>query len=120
MLLTTNLGMPLMEGATSAMDANHYTVATPRLVERIVKQLAERVTDAKVETWPFQHFYVENVFPDDIYQQIVTNLPAKPNYLPFNAKRWKNSQGESTRDCLCLTEGDLGRIDDVRRHSGRM
>jgi len=87
----------------------------PELVDRIVKQLVERVTEARVETWPFQHFYVENIFPDEIYQQIVANLPAKASYLPFNVKRWKNDQGESTRDRLCLTEGELDRIDDVRR-----
>jgi hypothetical protein len=105
------------------MDAQQHGVAhethsdrqAPGLVDRIVKQLVERVTDATVEAWPFQHFYMTNIFPDDIYQQIIANLPAKACYLPFNAKRWKNSQGESTRDRLCLTEGELGRIDNCRR-----
>jgi hypothetical protein len=105
------------------MDADHHAAAhaaqslspAPGLLDRIVKQLVERVQDARVETWPFQHLYVEDIFPDDIYQQIVANLPAKASYLPFNAKRWKNSQGQSTRDRLCLTEGELGRIDNARR-----
>jgi len=95
--------------------ATHSLRQAPGSVESIVKQLVERVTDAKVETWPFQHFYMMNVFPDDIYEQIIANLPAKASYLPFNAKRWKNGQGESTRDRLCLTEGELGRIDNSRR-----
>jgi len=104
------------------MDADHHAVhaaqslsPAPGLVDRIAMQLVERVQEARVETWPFQHFYVENVFPDDIYQQIVTNLPVKASYLPFNAKRWKNRHGESTRDRLCLSEGELGRIDTARR-----
>ena len=105
------------------MDADQHAIAhatqslrqAPGSVERVVKHLVERVTDAKLETWPFQHFYVTNIFPDDIYEQIIANLPAKASYLPFNAKRWKNSQGESTRDRLCLTEGELGRIDNTRR-----
>jgi hypothetical protein len=106
-----------------AMDAQQHEVVhvthadhqAPGLVDRIVKQLVERVTDARVEVWPFQHFYMTNIFPDDIYAQIVANLPGKACYLPLNAKRWKNSQGESTRDRLCLTEGELGRIDSSRR-----
>jgi len=105
------------------MDADQRAVApatnslrqAPGLVDRIVTQLVERVTNARVETWPFQHFYMMNVFPEDIYEQIIANLPSKACYLPFNAKRWKNSQGESTRDRLCLTEGELGRIDNSRR-----
>jgi hypothetical protein len=105
------------------MDADQHGVAhathslgqAPGWVDRIVAQLVERVTEARVETWPFQHFYMTNTFPDDVYEQIIANLPAKTCYLPFNAKRWKNSQGESTRDRLCLTEGELGRIDNSRR-----
>src|SRR5262245_30478295 len=119
----TDLGIPLMRGTTTAMDAAQHGVVpaaqslpqAPGGVDRIVKKLVERVTEARVETWPFQHFYVENIFPDDIYEQIVANLPAKDSFLPFNAKRWKNSQGEPTRDHLCLTEDELGRIDDLRR-----
>ena len=95
--------------------ANQSCRQAPGLVDRIVKQLVGRVTEARVETWPFQHFYMEKIFPDDIYQQVVAKLPAKASYLPFNAKRWKNSRGEPTRVCLCLTEGDIGRIDDARR-----
>src|SRR5215475_6206252 len=96
-------------------DAAGGPARTRGFVDRIVKHLVERAADSRVETWPFQHFYLENLFPDDIYQQIVAKLPDKASYLPFNAKRWKNSQGEPTRDRLCLTEGELGRIDDVRR-----
>ena len=85
------------------------------MVDRTVKHLVERVRAAHVEAWPFQHFYVEDIFPDDVYRQIIANLPTKASYLPFNAKKWKNDQGESTRDRLCLSEGELGRIDDTRR-----
>jgi hypothetical protein len=88
---------------------------TTDFVGRTVKHMVERVKGAHVEAWPFQHFFVDNIFPDDIYPQIVAKLPAKASYLPFNAKRWKNNKGESTRDRLCLTEGELGRIDEARR-----
>jgi hypothetical protein len=85
------------------------------IVDRTVTHLVERVAGAHVETSPFQHFYVEGIFPDDVYRQIVANLPARSSYLPFNIKRWKNDQGDSTRDRLCLSEGELGRIDETRR-----
>ena len=85
------------------------------IVDRTVKHLVERVASASVETRPFQHFYVEGIFPDDVYLQIVANLPTKASYLPFNAKKWKNGQGEPTRNRLCLSEGELDRIDETRR-----
>jgi hypothetical protein len=85
------------------------------ITDRAIKHLVERVADAQVESWPYQHFYVEGIFPDEIYRQIITNLPARTSYLPFNAKKWRNSVGESTRDRLCLSEGELDRIDEGRR-----
>ena len=85
------------------------------IVDRTVKHLVERVASASVESQPFQHFYVEGIFPDDVYLQIVANLPTKASYLPFNAKKWKNGQGEPTRNRLCLSEGELDRIDETRR-----
>jgi hypothetical protein len=82
---------------------------------RIVDHMVRRVEDVRVEGWPFQHFYVENILPDDVYRQLLANLPTRSNYLPFNIKRWKNARGESTRDRLCLSEGELDRIDEERR-----
>lgn len=98
-----------------ASQTTGMPVETAGMVERTVKHLVGRVAAAHVEAWPFQHFYVEGIFPDDVYPQITANLPPRSNYLPFNIKRWKNAQGESTRDRLCLSEGELDRIDDLHR-----
>jgi hypothetical protein len=85
------------------------------IANRIVAHLVEEVRSAKTDDRPFQHFHIERAFPEDIYELILANLPKKSNYRPFNIKRWKNDQGESTRDCLCLSEGELERIDEARR-----
>jgi hypothetical protein len=81
----------------------------------VIQHLIQRITEAQVETWPFQHFYVEGIFPDAIYKQILANLPPKSNYRPFNPRRWKNSKGEGTRDRVCLSDGELDRIDIAHR-----
>ena len=89
--------------------------AAAAMIDRTVTHMIERLRDVRVEAFPFQHFYVEGIFPDDVYQQISENFPDKSSYLPINIKRWKNAVGESTRDRLCLSEGELDRIDDARR-----
>jgi hypothetical protein len=89
--------------------------ATDPTPDRVVQHLVQRISEARVETWPFQHFYVEGIFPNNVYKQILANLPAKSSYRPFNARRWKNASGDPTRDRLCLSEGELERIDTERR-----
>jgi hypothetical protein len=92
------------------------TVAATKLTpDSVVQHLVRQVSEARVETWPFQHFFVEKIFPNNVYKQILANLPAKSSYRPFNARRWKNAKGDPTRDRLCLSEGELDRIDTERR-----
>src|SRR5215217_3337438 len=40
----------------------------------------QRLDAAKVELDPFPHFYLENVFPDDYYQELLRNLPSTDVY----------------------------------------
>lgn len=39
-----------------------------------------RFLNAKVKTFPFSHFYVKNVFPDDFYRDILDSLPPSEEY----------------------------------------
>jgi hypothetical protein len=103
--------------SASAAEIAATELLTPN---RVVQHLVQRVSEAHVETWPFQHFYVEGIFPNDIYKEILANLPAKASYRPFNPRRWKNAKGDATRDRLCLSEGELERIDTERRSFWRM
>lgn len=36
--------------------------------------------NAPLKKWPFPHFYAENVFPDDVYREILRNLHKKSDY----------------------------------------
>jgi len=107
--------MPIIPEQHANFAAADAVAVTDPIGDRVVKHLIQRVGEAQVETWPFQHFYVEGIFPNDVYKQILANLPAKQSYRPFNARRWKNAKGDPTRDRLCLSEGELERIDTERR-----
>src|SRR5262245_3275546 len=40
----------------------------------------ERLHAARVELDPFPHYYLENVFPEDYYQELLCHLPATEVY----------------------------------------
>jgi hypothetical protein len=96
------------------MEFRGIVMPTPQ-VSSIVAHLVERVKNTRVEEQPFQHFYIEGILPDDVYRQVRSNLPGSSSYLPFNKQRWRNDKGESTRDRLCLSEGELDRIEGDKR-----
>jgi hypothetical protein len=45
-----------------------------------LEHFCEALAKARVEVDPFSHFYLENVFPDDYYQEMLRNLPATDVY----------------------------------------
>lgn len=42
--------------------------------------------NAQVKEWPFPHFYVEEVFPEDFYQTMVRELVGKADYKEVQGK----------------------------------
>lgn len=36
--------------------------------------------NANVRTWPYSHFYLENVFPEGFYKRVLASLPLEPDY----------------------------------------
>jgi len=45
-----------------------------------IAHFCDRLREARVELNPFPHYYLENVFPDDYYQELLRNLPATEVY----------------------------------------
>jgi hypothetical protein len=99
----------------SPLQAAPARAANPARRDRIVEHLIRRVEGAQAEGAPFQHVYLRDVFPDDVYGEIMAKLPDRSSYRPLNIKRWHNDQGESTRDQLFLSEGEIERIDPAKR-----
>ncbi len=42
--------------------------------------ILERLRTANVEAEPFPHYYLEGVFPEDYYQQLLRHLPGSSIY----------------------------------------
>ncbi len=85
------------------------------LEEKIAAHIVKAVDSAEAAQEPYCHYYIENVFPSDIYGQIIDNLPAPSFYAPLNLKEWSRADGESTRDRLFLSkEGLAGLPEEIR------
>ena len=108
--LNVMIGSRAMDDRVAENTGTMAAAGCSPLAQRIVAHLVERVNAATTENEPFQHFFVTDAFPADVYAEIRKRLPDRERYLPLNIKRWKNAAGKSTRDKLCLTEGEIARI----------
>ncbi len=64
---------------------------------------------------PFSHFYMENVFPDDLYADMMQMFPDPKCYKPLSVENYHNKKGGSTRDVLSLDEATLAKLPDSQR-----
>lgn len=96
------------EPATSVPASwNPHPVDVDAVVERIVG----RIADAPIDTVPTENIYLEDVFPADLYQEMIARLPADHVLDPIVHPDAVAADGRVTRRLLDLTEATLGRID---------
>lgn len=74
------------------------------LAGRISSHWEDMIADKAIEDEPFQHYYIENVWPADVYDKMLELLPPPDLYRALNPKRWVNDKGESTRDVFDFTD----------------
>ena len=76
----------------------------------IIQHIVRRVDDTPISEDPFAHLYVEDVFPVDVYDQILENLPGIDTYVEF-AKTDHVSDGYNrNRMYLSSAQKELERI----------
>ncbi|RMF38093.1 MAG: hypothetical protein D6754_08180 [Alphaproteobacteria bacterium] len=97
------------------MDQTAELVGLSPRAKAIAEHLAASIAGADLARAPFDHFYLEDAFPADVYAEMLRGLPRPESYLPLNPRRWKRADGSSTRDRLYLAGEEMERIDADRR-----
>ena len=74
-----------------------------------------KLAEAPIETAPFPHFYLENIFTDDLYSQMLGNLPADGDLIPLGDTGLVTSGAYPERAILRLNDADTARLDEIQQ-----
>ena len=83
------------------------------IADRVREHLVDALDATSVEHDPFAHFYVERVFPEEVYDALLAHLPAEALYNADNPKKYKQGPGQSLRYTLGLDEVTFGRLTEA-------
>ena len=61
------------------------------------------------------HIFLQNAFPDDVYEEMLRLKIASDNFQALNLKRWKRADGGSTRDRMIMCDESFEVLDEERR-----
>ncbi len=89
------------------------TVAEPQINQvacEILDHLLDRLDRTSACDEPYSHFYLERVFPEDVYAEMMAAMPAPHDYRPLSLKKHQNAAGVSTRDVLPLSTEGLAQL----------
>ena len=74
--------------------------------------------NAQILPYPYPHFYIENVFPEDFYQRLLDALPSLDLYTPLGEMTERmNTNANPNRFCFKPTEENLDRLDEASRET---
>jgi hypothetical protein len=85
------------------------------LREELVNYCAQRIADTEFSSEPFPHFVVAGFFPEDIYSELVENLPDQNQYEAFGYERHHDAEGESNRFRYQFSNASLQQLTESKR-----
>lgn len=80
------------------------------LCNRIADHMVQAIANTPVDLVPCQHAMLNGVFPQDIYGDMLGNIPEKGAFRPMNLGMFHDGEGNSTRDLIELPDVGVARI----------
>ncbi|MEC8808455.1 MAG: hypothetical protein VXX21_05320 [Pseudomonadota bacterium] len=81
----------------------------------LVHHFVEALDQAEVTHAPFSHLFAQNLFPQDVYQHLMTLLPVIDGYKPLNHRDAMREDGTSTREVMPFNDAYLGPLPEEQR-----
>jgi len=83
--------------------------------EHVVSHFMERLDQVTCQEKPFSHFFVEGVFPDAVYEELLRQMPDPSYYNPLSLRKHAREDGTSTRDVFALDDRYLSKLSGPQR-----
>jgi hypothetical protein len=76
----------------------------------VLDHILTRIELTEAEFRPFAHIYLDQIFPWDVYEQLLYHLPDPSLYRPANEKHYGRSDGGFVRSLLELTTDRIAEL----------
>jgi hypothetical protein len=91
------------------------TATARALSQQVLEHMLGRVEAAPARDRPFSHIYLEEVFPDDLYDELLSQLP-DPEVYSGSANRYRGEGNVGyVRSLFELTSGSLWALPETQR-----
>ncbi len=75
------------------------------------------INETAITNEPFEHKFIENVFPDDYYNKLINNLPKKNEYIPINKSGTVGKNYAAERYMFDLTFETIKKLSSLQQET---
>ena len=83
------------------------------MYSHVDSHLAYKIANANLLEYPYPHMFIENIFPADIYEEMLINMPIQNNYSPIHEKRMV--RGSNSRYVILFNELENLKIEKKKK-----
>lgn len=80
------------------------------LCSLLTDHMAQAIARVPVDDIPCKHAMLSDLFPPDVYQTMLSNIPDRAAFRPMSLEKFHDDKGVSTRDLIELPEIGVQRI----------
>src|SRR5690242_6387426 len=88
---------PMAGNPFSATEQRMSSPVDDQLRQYVVGHITARLQAVRAETMPFPHFVLPEFFPQDVYANLLSWLPAAEAYESFAYEKHSDQNGQSNR-----------------------
>src|SRR5260370_34167493 len=81
---------------------------------RVLEHLLGRIDATPALQEPFSHIYLEEVFPADVYEQLLSNLP-NPEWYTHAHERYAQGDNDTVRSMYALSRENLAALSPTQQ-----
>lgn len=78
--------------------------------QHVLAHVVNRLSNAKIHPYPYPHFYIDHLFPDDYYQELLANLPSTASYQAISKTGKVDPRTYGNRFVLPLLQEELNQL----------
>lgn len=82
--------------------------------DQTLHHIIYRIANAPIQSYPYPHFYVEKIFPDRFYQDLLTSFPTLPHFVNLSQTGSVTPGSYQERFVLTLEKSNLNKLNFIQ------
>ena len=82
----------------------------------MIDYILDKIKKAEIKEDPFEHMFINNIFPDKYFEELLKNLPKKNDYTAINKTGKVKSNYSAERYVFDLTYDSIGKLKNAKKN----